>query len=369
EVMYQKRRKKAAKWLADNNIDAAFITADSNVRYLTGMPSDSVFFLFQTGKSILLPWDAILAGKLADADVIIPHTEFNRQIEISVPAILKQEELKPGARIELPSVTSHLQFSRYRKVLDGYELVCRETGFSEYIEELRMVKDDAEIATLLKASELTNTLIDMLKKSVEAGTLRTEVDVALFLDSTARNHGAEGMGFETIAAGPARSYGIHAFPAFTNMNFGTSGMSILDFGVKVDGYTSDITLTVLRGEMSGLQEKMISLVEEAYTLAASMVRPGTGSFDIAKSVDDLFSKAGMSMPHGLGHGIGLDVHEAPWLRVREGSGTILKPGMIFTIEPGLYHEKAGGVRLENDFLITSAGHKVTTRSHLVRLPD
>ena len=346
----------------------AFITNDADVRYLTGMPYGSVLILFPTGKSILLPWDAILADKIADADEIIPYTDYSRDVRAAVAGIAEREGLKDGSRIELPADVTHLSYAGFEESLSRYSVICRQDGLSAHVTKLRMVKDDAELAVLRKACELTNTLMDEIEAGVVNGTLRLEADVALFLELESRKRGAESMGFETIAAGPSRSFGIHAFPAFTAAGFGGLGMSILDFGVNVEGYTSDITMSFLRGKMSELQTRMISLVEEAYGLAASMIRPGVGTYEIAKSVETLFCEAGFEMPHALGHSIGLEVHESPVFRTRPDSDTALEPGMIFAVEPGLYHQNAGGVRLENDFLVTDAGCDVLTNSRLIRLP-
>jgi Xaa-Pro dipeptidase len=145
-------------------------------------------------------------------------------------------------------------------------------------------------------------------------------------------------------------------------------MSILDFGVNVDGYTSDVTMTFIGGSTTELQERMIGLVEEAYRVSSSMVKPGVGTLEIAKEVDEIFAGEGFQMPHALGHGVGLQVHEAPGIRLKEKSNVVLETGMVFTLEPGLYHPEAGGVRLENDFLVTPDGSEVLTTSRIVRHP-
>ena len=176
------------------------------------------------------------------------------------------------------------------------------------------------------------------------------------------------MGFETLVAGPERSYGIHAHPPYSAAGFATSGLSILDFGVNLEGYTSDVTLTFIRGGLSERQQQMVSLVQKAYDTAAAMAKPGTHTKDIAGAVDDIFAIDGFTMPHGLGHGIGLEAHESPNLTTKPEYDTALEQGMIITIEPGLYGEGDGGVRLENDFLITDSGHEVLTTSRLIQLP-
>jgi Xaa-Pro dipeptidase len=366
--MFRSRRKEVCRWLADQQVDMAFITKDADVRYLTGMPYGSVLILLARGKSILLPWDVILASKIADADEIIPYTDYSRDVQSAVAKIAERENLKDGARIEIPGDVTHLSFGGFEEALSKYSVVCRPDGISGHIKKLRMIKDASELAILRKACALTNALADEVEAGVADGSLPREADVALFLDLESRKRGAESMGFETIAAGPSRSFGIHAFPAYTNAGFGGPGMSILDFGINVDGYTSDITMSFLRGNMNELQSEMISLVEEAYDLSVSMIKPGSGTSEIAKAVETLFGNAGFEMPHALGHSIGLEVHESPALRPRPDSNVALEQGMIFAIEPGLYDQNAGGVRKENDFLVTDGGYEVLTNSRLIRLP-
>ena len=367
--MYEQRRAKVFAWLEENGIDMAYITADANVRYLTGMPNGSVLFLFRKAKAILVPWDAILAGKIAECEEVIPYTDFDRDIHTAAASLAGREQLAGGATIDVPGDIGHLKFTTLEKKLDAYRLRCSEDGTNDFVLKLRMVKDPSETAVLRRACVMTDALIEEIIAGVDSGSLHTETDVALFMERESRKRGAEGMGFDTIAAGPARSFGIHAFPGYTASAFGSTGMSIVDFGINVDGYTSDITMTFIKGRTSTLQDRMIGLVEEAYALSSSMIRSGTGTYEIAKAVDDLFSKADFKMPHSLGHGIGLEVHESPVFRVREDSSTILEPGMIVTLEPGLYDEAAGGVRLENDFLVTETGAEVLTNSRLIRIPE
>ncbi len=366
--MRKTRREKAAGNLRERNIEMAYITSDADVRYLTGMPYGSVLFLFRTGKSILLPWDAILAARIAEADEIIPYTDFKRDLRTAIVKIAERENLRNGSTIELPSGTSYPQYLALEAALDRYSVSCGENDLSSYLREQRMVKDETEIAVIRRACRMTDELIDEVVAGVAAGTLKTEIDVALHLEGSSRARGAEAMGFETIAAGPDRSFGIHAHPAYTASDFGTPGLSILDFGIKVEGYTSDVTMTFIRGKMGSRQGRLISLVEEAYQTALGMAKPQAGTAGIAGAVDELFSREGFSMPHSLGHGIGLEIHEGPLVNARPETDITLKPGMIITLEPGLYDDESGGVRLENDFLITDSGHEVLTNSRLIRLP-
>jgi Xaa-Pro dipeptidase len=129
-----------------------------------------------------------------------------------------------------------------------------------------------------------------------------------------------------------------------------------------------VTLTVARGRLSETQERMIALVEEAYDAAVAACKPGVSPQAPAQKVDAIFTAAGVKMPHGLGHGIGLDAHEGPGLRaLGDPPPYMLSPGMVFTIEPGLYDPGLGGVRKENDVLISEKGSRVLTRARILRI--
>ena len=178
--------------------------------------------------------------------------------------------------------------------------------------------------------------------------------------------GAESLGFDTLAASCLRSYAIHAFPPYTSASFLGHGLSILDFGIKSAGYTSDVTLTYTGKNLTAEQERMIGLVEEAYSETLSMIKPGESTMRIAQRADDIFARQNLTMPHALGHGIGLDAHEAPILKNNSAFDAVLKPGMVFTLEPGLYDPRHGGVRLENDVLVTASGYEVLTKAGIIR---
>jgi Xaa-Pro dipeptidase len=196
-----------------------------------------------------------------------------------------------------------------------------------------------------------------------------EVDLALHLEAKARELGAEGMGFETLAAGPERSYAIHCYPTVTAGMFGGRGFSILDFGVVVDGYTSDVTVTAVRGPLSSRQEEMLKAVRGAYELSSALCRPGAEPREVAAAVEEYFQSRSLHMPHALGHGIGLEAHEYPLLRTRKNAAgaAALQEGMVFTLEPGLYEPGEGGIRLENDFLVVGDGVQTLTSARLIRL--
>ncbi len=366
------RRKKVYGWLVSENLDAIVIEDSENrrsksLRYLCGMPADSLLILTASGESILVPWDIHLAEQFSQVDRLLPYNEFERRYEKAVQQIAKKY-LPPNPRIEVGSATPVPLYSELKKALDG-EIVCRDGGMDTFLDDLRAVKDHEEIGILREAAGITDRMLDRLYEIVQEERNLSEIDIAMFIESETRQLGAEGMGFPLIAAGPERSFAIHAFPNYSASPFGAEGMSILDFGVLFEGYTTDVTCTVCRGPLSKKQENMIRSVEEAYDMAAGLLKPDASTREIAAEIEAFFAEGGYEMPHSLGHGIGLAAHETPFLRNRKNSETELKSGMVVTIEPGLYSPESGGVRLENDFLITPEGAaEALTSSRIYTLP-
>jgi Xaa-Pro dipeptidase len=370
-IDYQSRRQKIYDTMAREGVALLVIEdgegrRDPALRWLSGHPQDALLYLSVDKKSLLVPWDANMALLYGNADTVIPYGEFERRPVAAALGAAEKLKIPPGSKIEIPPVTPYPLFLEYVGSLGGYDIICRDSGIHGEIEKLRAVKDDEEILMYYKTADITNEIIDLLEKHVRSGRIRTESDAALFIEAAARKRGCDGTGFTTLAAGPERSFGIHAFPPYTAGPFGGKGLSILDFGIKYAGYTTDVTLTFVR-DPSAAQEKLTGLIEKAYKLALSLVTVGAGAREIAKAVDAFFGKSKKAMPHGLGHGIGLEEHESPAISSRSGNQWVLGPGMVFTLEPGLYDPIHGGCRLENDILLTGAGAEVLTKAKIVRL--
>ena len=232
---------------------------------------------------------------------------------------------------------------------------------------MRSCKDKEEISLIKKASDFTNRLIDEIEEKIKDGSIKTETDVALLIEKAAHSNGLERTGFDTLAAGASRSFGIHCFPSYTDKEFASEGLSILDFGLVYGGYTSDVTLTIARGELSEKQNCMLNLVEKAYETCLNLYKPGLSIKAAAEKAQSIFAKEKFKMPHGLGHGIGLQIHEWPFVKESANEEDCFEKGMVITLEPGLYDPIAGGVRLENDILITENSNEVLTKSRIIRL--
>lgn len=366
------RRSRVAARLASDGIGAALFEdvegrRDQAIRYLTGQPGDALLVVAADGRSVLVAWDLSLARLLASADEILAYADFARLPIRALAGALERLGIPEGSRVELPSTLAYPRYIDYVEGLPGYDLVCRHDGIDAELRSARSIKDESEIAVYRRVSEITNGLIDVLEDGVRSGAIQTELDAALLIERSSREAGCEGPGFETLAAGPSRSWGIHAFPPYGAGPFAVAGLSLVDFGLKLEGYTTDVTMSFVRGRLGKEAERMLALVERVHEETIALLAPGASCREVALRADAIFGEDGFVMPHALGHGIGLEAHEAPTLRSREDNIDVLAAGQVVTVEPGLYHPELGGVRLEDDVLITDSGHEVLTKSRIVRL--
>jgi Xaa-Pro dipeptidase len=368
---YQTRMEKIWDWMDQEGIAMVMFEdtegrRDAAVRWLTGHPSDALLFLSVDRKSLLIPWDMILAKAYSRASFIIPYNNFDRIPKKAIQGAVNKLKIAPGSKIEIPPVTPYPVFLDFVGELSDFDIICRDNSIASHVLNLRLIKDENEIAILRKAASITNAIIDLLEKKALSGRIKTEADAAMFIEFESRKRGCDGTSFETLAAGQDRSFGIHACPAWTNAPFAGKGLSILDFGLRYGGYCTDVTLTFVR-DPDAQQLKMVSLVEKSAKLAVEMTVNGTETREIATAIDKFFLKSKKRMPHGLGHGLGLDVHEYPFVRNRADHSWKLEPGMVFTLEPGLYDPIHGGCRLENDVLMTETGREILTEARIIWL--
>lgn len=371
--IYNARRDKLLAYMNENKITAVVFEdceerRDASVRYFTGHPSDAVFIIASSGSCALIPWDENLARERSVDIQILPYNKYERRNTRAVKEVLKSLKLKGSrVKVELPTSTPYPLFLQYVDALEGFDVLCRKHSVHDFVLEMRATKDEYEIECTREACRIGDWIISEIERGVRENWIQKEIDVALLIESELRKCGCERTGFETLAAGPDRSFAIHAFPGYTDAPWPAQGLSILDFGVVYEGYTSDTTLTVAKGPLSQKQEELLSLVERAAAQALPLYKAGSPIKKAAEAADLVFSKAKRKMPHTLGHGIGLEIHEFPRVSPKQADDVLFKPGMIVTLEPGLYDAELGGVRLENDILINETGNEVITHSKIIRI--
>ncbi|MBQ4331512.1 MAG: aminopeptidase P family protein, partial [Spirochaetaceae bacterium] len=298
-----------AKILREKKIDVAFFEdtegrRDPSIRYFTGQPGDALLALTADGESVLIPWDVNMARQMATVDSILPYTDFNRSAPTALAQLLARipaPSQGPSLQVELPPSLPYPAYATYQKVVSQAlaathparkaDLLCRENGVHQDAVNMRAIKDEYEINCIKRAAAVTDQLILVLEQGVREGFITTELDAALLIEGECREAGCEGTGFETLAAGPSRSFGIHCFPPYTAGAFPARGLSILDFGVVVEGYTSDVTLTFAKGPLTAEQQQQLDLVQAAYDAALELYKPGIPIKEAARKVDEIFAAA------------------------------------------------------------------------------
>ena len=372
EIYRARRNKLAAKMRESGTGACVFIDSEEHrdpaVPYYTNHPTDAVLIIFSDGYTVLVPWDENLAHQQAFYDKLVPYTRYkNKEIDATLAVLNVAYTHGENSKVELPPYLTYPDYLKFIDALSAYDCRCKEDGLHSFVMDCRMQKDEYEIACTKEAARVGDLIIDEIEKQVRKGKIKTETDVALLIEKKLRENGCQRTGFDTLAAGPGRSFAIHAFPGYTAAEWPAQGLSILDFGVVYKGYTSDTTLTIAKGPLTEAQEKQLDLVQKAYDEALKLYKPGKPILDAAKKCDSVFAAAKRKMPHGLGHAIGLEIHEPPRVNMTQKPEMLFKPGMILTCEPGLYDVEIGGTRLENDVLITEDGNEVITHSRIIRL--
>jgi Xaa-Pro aminopeptidase len=268
------------------------------------------------------------------------------------------EKAKTIGLNELGFEAGYLSYECYGRLRKAFTKVCRVVPAPPLVERLRMIKDRGEISKLRELARMTDSVIDRCKGHIGIGM--TEGEIARRIETLAYEVGAEGTAFQPIVAAGPNS----AMPHYHSCNGRLKRGSplLIDFGLRLNGYNSDLTRTFHLGKLTRKYSKVYSTVLEAQQLALQRVKRGASATEVNACASDYIAGKGFVdfSGHGLGHGIGLEVHEAP--RLNRNSQDTLKTGMVFTVEPGVYIPGWGGVRIEDMVLVTGDGYSVLTNS-------
>ncbi|MBD8026094.1 aminopeptidase P family protein [Ureibacillus sp. Re31] len=341
---------KLRKALVEENVDGLLITNDYNRRYMTG-------FTGSTGVAIVTKDDAVFITDFRYTEQAKNQVQNFRIVQhdsVIYKEVAAQVE-KMGIKtlgFEKDTMTYGM-FETYKSLINA-ELI----PLSGLIEKIRLIKTEQEINIIKVACEIADNAFSHILEFIKPGV--TELEVSNELEFFMRKQGATASSFDTIVASGVRSalpHGVATEKVIEKGDFVT-----LDFGAIYNGYVSDITRTISVGQPSEKLKEMYQTVLESQLLALEKVGPGmTGIQADAVARDYLTSKGyGEAFGHSTGHGIGLEVHEGPGLSSR--SETVLEPNMVVTIEPGIYLPGIGGVRIEDDILITETGNEKLTHS-------
>ncbi len=324
--------------------DPLLVTDGANVRYLTGFESSNCALLVEPGGATALYTDF----RYADAARAVEDVELV-QTRRDVASALA--ELLAGRRIGFEA--SRISFAQWETIGAGGAELVPTRGL---VEALRMVKEEAELGAIRRAAAISDTVYAALANEPFVG--RTEVELAWWIERTFREYGAEALAFATIVAAGENGARPHAHPSDSIIGEGT--LVTVDMGCVVDGYCSDCTRTFATGPLSAELSEIYGLVARAQLDGLAAVRAGVSGTDVDAASRTAIEEAGYAEAygHGLGHGVGLEVHEAPVLRPE--SPDVLAVGNVVSIEPGLYVPGVGGCRIEDLVVVTDDGCEILT---------
>jgi Xaa-Pro dipeptidase len=354
-----KKMEVLTNWLRDNDIDAALITAPENVFYFTGFfsnPHERVLALavFSDAEPFLFcpqldakdaknaGWEAEIIGY---TDVEEPWGKIKQSVDrrsVSVKKIAIEKE--------------HMNVERYEKVTQNFSnpvVVSAE----EKLRQLRMVKTEQELVKIREACRLADYAIQVGVSEIKEG--KAEMDILAAIEFELKKAGINQMSFSTMVLTGKNGASPHGTPGMTKVQKGD--LVLFDLGVVYEGYCSDITRTVAFGDINDKQKDIYDTVLKAQLAAVEASKPGALCSELDSIARRLITENGYGdyFPHRLGHGLGISIHEYPSLT--EKATLELKPGMVFTIEPGIYVPDVAGVRIEDDVLITENGYELLTK--------
>jgi Xaa-Pro aminopeptidase len=332
---------------------------DSSIEYLTGFRQErnQAFscLIFKKEKSVLivssLDYDQACAEAMVDEIICIKKSRFGK--------ILKETLGKSKNLGICESIFPVSMAKRIRKHFIDVE---------DILLNMRAVKEPKEIYLIEKSCSITNHGINVIEK--ELAKTKNCRELVINLEAELMRRGADELAFSTLMTSGKRGLWVHPYPSVACEKIGNLGL--VDFGARVKGYCSDVTVPFVKGGLNNFQKKMLATVKQAYSRSVEKLETGIGASEIFETADSIIVNNGFVFKHSLGHGIGLDVHEYPNLSpkprdkklLEKWKETELKENMVFTIEPGIYTHQ-GGLRLENDFLLTRKGPRQLTRSRVL----
>lgn len=347
------------QFLRDEDVDAALITTPDNVFYFSGFDSNpherllGVMVFKDAEPFVICPLMEVPDVKTAGwAYEAIGYTDTEDAWDVVVDAVKKRGSIPKSIAIE----KSHLTVDRMERM----EVLFEGSTFPQLddkINGMRVIKDDSELENLRQAAKLADYAIEVGCNEIAEG--KTELEILMAIEFELKRKGVQKMSFDTMVLSGPKTASPHGIPGDRKIQQGD--FILFDLGVEYNGYCSDITRTVAFGEPSDAQREIYETVKQAEQAAVDLVKPGVQASEIDKAARDVIDDAGYGeyFTHRIGHGLGISVHEYP--SITGTSELILEEGMVFTIEPGIYHPDITGVRIEDDVAVTADGVEVLTK--------
>ena len=333
--------------LAKNGFDSAIISDKLNQRYLSGFDFDDGLLLVTQQNAYLLTdfryAEAARETAGADWEVLTPHEGHLSRIS----SLLAENGCRTVATEDVS--LSCAEYARYCRLLDGYAL---SGGASALLSELRLYKDDEELAAIARAQKITDDAFAHIIGWIQPDM--TEIEVALELEYFMRRNGAQGLAFDTIAVSGSNSSRPHGVPRHVRLE---KGFLTMDYGARVDGYCSDMTRTICLGKADDEMKRLYQTVLRAQTEALAAAHEGAYCRELDRVARDIINGAGYEgcFGHSLGHGVGLFVHESPRLAPGVAPEERLMRGHVVTFEPGIYIAGKYGCRIEDMLAVCPDG--------------
>jgi Xaa-Pro aminopeptidase len=345
------RRQQLAQCLADEGLDALLLSSPVNVTYLTGFSGESSYLVLTRERPVLVSdfrFTEQIAAECPGLEAFIrPPTQTLHQAVAEVVGRL-------GCRA-VGFESGHLTVAEWETLRDLAKTVDWKGG-RDRVERLRAVKDPSEVAQIREAIAIAERAFTVFRALLRPED--REKDLCDALDHYVRRAGGAGASFPPIVAVGERAALPHAPP--TEKAVGEADFVLVDWGASGRFYKSDLTRVLATRRISPKLEEVYRVVLTAQERAVRSIRPGVRAHEVDAEARSVIAEAGFGdfFGHGLGHGLGLQVHEAPALR--PNSEAVLQPGMVTTVEPGIYLPGWGGVRIEDDVLVTPDGCEVLT---------
>lgn len=330
-------------YLLEEGLDAFLVTGSKNVRYLSGF-TGSFGALLITSKDAFIISDFRYITQVKEQAVGFEFFQATKGLIHAITQLLDQLEVRQLA-IEAHEMTAEV----YLQLKDAISSQLVESP--HVIEKIRQIKDEQEIKLIKQACAITDEAFDHILSYIKVG--QTEIELANELERFLKNKGASAMSFDTIVASGVRSSMPHGVASDKKIEKGD--VITFDFGCYYKDYSSDMTRTIAIDSIDPKLEEIYEIVLAAHNEVIAHTKPGMTGAQVDALARDYITKKGYGeyFGHSTGHGLGLDVHEEP--RVSSASDEVLEPGMIITNEPGIYIPELGGVRIEDDLLITKDG--------------
>ena len=351
------RQQRLQSKLKHSGLDALLITYLPNVRYLCGFTGSAAALLISERRSVFLTDGRYTAQ--ARAEVQASRLIITRKASLlAVAEWLRENARRFGVhgKWTLGIEAEHLTVADRERLAKSLPASVCLRVLPPWIENARMLKDADELKHIRAAVLLGSQLFGVVLKSIRPGVRESEI--AAELEYAARKAGAESMSFETIIASGPRSALPHGRASTAPIS--SRGFVVCDFGVILAGYCSDMTRTVHVGRPTTEARRIYEAVREAQQAAVAAVTPGVSLGEVDGTARKVLKRNGLGryFTHSTGHGVGLEIHEAP--RVAAGQTEVLKPGMVITIEPGVYIPGKCGLRIEDMVVVTDRGCEVLT---------